>query len=136
MDVVHTPYRGSTKHKARPARGAKGTNCPEWTHWTDTGNLRTDMFSHDWASTAAARLFSEAVVDEVSGRRYATGRGIAFQAKETNDGTWHGYPVPWESVPPNIVERWRQAGLVNRQQIRRFLSFDRSDLDWPLETDR
>lgn len=128
-------YRGSPKHKKRPGEGSKGTLCPEWTHETASGGLGDDMFAHAWSKTEAAKLFAQALVDPDSGRRFATSRGIAFEAKSTGDGTWHGYPIPWQSVPDRFRRQWLQSGLVRRKDIKRFMSFDKNDIHWPLVTD-
>lgn len=133
--TTHPIYRGSSKHKNRPAEGAKGTLCPEWTHRTDAVGLRTDMHAHDWLATHASTLFAEARIDPQSGRRFATQNGIAFEAKPTADGTWHGYPVPWESVPPDIKDAWIDLGMVTRKQLRVFKRFEKTDIHWALTTD-
>src|ERR1700722_2083983 len=109
-----TRYRGSSKHKNRPADEQKGTLCPEWTHQTSAGGFATDPHAHDWAATRAAELFAGAVVDQASGRRYATAEGIAFEAKPTADGTWHGFPICWESVPVAIKNDWLRSGAVKK----------------------
>ena len=135
-DPQHSPYRGSPKHKQRPAEGRKGTLCPEWTHAAGRERLGNDMFAHKWAKTLAHELFvkSEESVTE-PGRRYATANGMAFEAKPTNDGTWHGYPVPWEAVPSDLKDKWRDEGRVKRSDLRRYLSKARDDYKWPLESD-
>lgn len=66
-------------------------------------------------------------------RRFATAEGIAFEAKPTEDGTWHGYPVPWEAVPSEIVRQWKEGGEVSRRQIREHWSKDQDDLHWAIE---
>jgi hypothetical protein len=68
--------------------------CPDWTHDTSSGHYRTDPFIHDWADTKAHRLFEMSTALPGAERRYATAHGIAFEAKPTNDATWHGYPIP------------------------------------------
>jgi hypothetical protein len=128
-------YRGSSKHKNRPTGEQKGTFCPEWTHATPEGGFGADAHEHAWSTTKAATLFAEASVDPKTGRRYATERGIAFEAKSTADGTWHGYPIPWESVPNAIRQTWMKDSKVLRGQIKRFFRFDRNNFLWPLETD-
>jgi len=128
-------YRGSLKHKNRPARGNKGTLCPEWTHATDfNGGFCGDPFTHPWQSTVAHRLFNGAIAvgDE---RRFATERGIAFEAKPTGDGTWHGYPIPWESVPPRILNQWLQEGKVKRREIKLNKPRNENDIHWALGSD-
>jgi hypothetical protein len=128
-------YRGSSKHKNRPTGEQKGSLCPEWTHVAPDGGFGTDAYRHDWSRTKATTLFAEADVEPKTGRRYATERGIAFEAKSTADGTWHGYPIPWENVPNAIRLAWVKNGKVLRSDIKRFFSFDRNDILWALETD-
>ena len=59
-------------------------------------------------------------------------RGIAFEAKPTSDGTWHGFPVPWESVPPAILRQWLQDGKVTRRQVKLFRSRATDNIRWAL----
>jgi hypothetical protein len=125
-------YRGSQKHKNRPTSERKGTLCPEWTHTTPSGGYGTDPFDHSWAHTEAHTLFESATVLPNVDRRYATKFGIAFEAKRTNDGTWHGYPIPWESVPPEIVDKWVASKEINRRQMKKHLRKDDGDLKWAL----
>lgn len=70
-----------------------------------------------------------------SGRRYVTARGIAFEAKPTNDGTWHGHPIPWNQVPPDLKDRWLDEGKVRSADLRRYRERPRGDIRWALETD-
>jgi hypothetical protein len=128
-------YRGSSKHKNRPANEQKGTRCPEWTHATCAGGFQTDVHAHDWAKTKASALFKDACVDDATDRRYASALGIAFEAKSTADGTWHGYPIPWESVPVAIKNKWLKDGVVTRGQTRAHFKFAKSDIHWALKTD-
>lgn len=138
VPVSHTSqpspaYRGSQKHKNRPTEGLKGTLCPEWTHATPTGGYRHDPYEHRWDETEAHRLFERAVLGANGRRRFATAAGIAFEAKPTEDGTWHGYPVPWESVPADIANKWIDEGVVTRRQIKKFWQMDKDDLHWAIE---
>ena len=128
-------YVGSPKHKNRPVRGPKGTLCPEWTHQTPHAGLGDDVLVHPWDQTEASRLFNAALIDSTSGRRFATARGIAFEAKSTADGTWHGYPISWENVPDWIKRQWIAELKVTRREIKRLLSFDRSEIHWALLAD-
>lgn len=81
-------------------------------------------------------MFSEAVVSPDGRRRFATARGIAFEAKQTADGTWHGYPVPWESIPPQIREEWLDAGKVLKRDLRLYRAArDGGDIHWALNSD-
>ena len=129
-------YRGSSKHKDRPTGEKKGTLCPEWTHETAEGGFESDVFAHPWKATVAAALFDGAEIDAETGRRYATSRGIAFEAKPTADGSWHGFPVPWESVPRSIQAKFLEMRLVTRRQIKRFFRAERNALYWALDTDK
>jgi hypothetical protein len=129
-------YRGSPKHKNRPARGRKGTLCPEWTHSTAASALGTDINGHSWHLTEAHRLLQlSEPCPEGSGRTFATSRGIAFVAVRTNDGTWHGYPVPWQGVPTELKDRWQEQGRVTRRDLTRFLDRAPRDIRWAMETD-
>ncbi|MBN2751075.1 MAG: hypothetical protein JXQ84_00050 [Rhodospirillaceae bacterium] len=124
-------YRGSMKHKSRPSDGQKGTLCPEWTHRTPDHGL-VDVLAHKWSETVAERLFASADVLSDEKRRYSTEEGIAFEAKPTNDGTWHGYPIPWEKVPDEIRNKWLSQGKVTRKQIKAYYSFSENDIHWAM----
>jgi len=128
-------YRGSSKHKNRPANEQKCTLCPEWTHKTSEKGLSHDMCTHNWGATKATALFDNAVCDGRK-RRYATAEGIAFEAKPSADGTWHGYPIPWEHVRGAIKNGWMDKGLVSRRQVRRYMKFEKGDIHWALQTDK
>lgn len=130
-----TLYRGSQKHKNRPTGERKGTLCPEWTHTAASGGYGNDPFAHSWEATTACQLFKGAVSQDSERRRYATARGIAFEAKPTADGTWHGYPVPWEAVPAEICQKWVEEGAVVRRDIRRYWRQDPDALRWAIEAD-
>lgn len=129
-----TIYRGSPKHKNRPSTGRKGTLCPEWTH-SAAVSLGADCSRHDWANTVSHRLFQNA--DSWSdGRRFATEQGMAFEAKPTGDGTWHGFPIPWESVPPQILAQWLMDGKVTRREVRLYKNLDKDNIHWALDSDK
>ncbi|MBP8276725.1 MAG: hypothetical protein KAX55_07540 [Propionivibrio sp.] len=136
MNAIPRKYRGSEKHKNRPAQGAKGTLCPEWTHATPEGRYENDPFKHKWAQTEAQNLF-QASVPHPNGeeRCYATKNGIAFEAKPTNDGTWHGYPIPWKSVPASIIDQWLDGGKVTNKEIKLYKQYPKENIHWALETD-
>ena len=76
-------------------------------------------------------MLAESVLED--GRRYATRKGIAFVAVFSGDGTWHGYPVPWQDVPRNVRDAFVGEGRVTRRQMRR--TADRADIRWALESD-
>jgi hypothetical protein len=128
------PYRGIQKHKNWRPGGGYGTICPTWTHQTDDGGYTGDPHAHPWNQTVAQGMLDTSVVD-TDGRRYAARRGIAFEAKRSNDGTWHGYPLPWDEVPADIQDRLIVAGQAKRRDIRKQGSVDRGDLRWALSTD-
>jgi hypothetical protein len=128
-------YRGSLKHKNRPEHGPKGTLCPEWTHTTPAGGFASDVFTHDWTATHAAALFRCAVYHTLNGHYYATARGVAFEAKATNDGTWHGYPIDWVTVPPDIKRAWLATAKVSGRQVKQFFRFEKDDIHRALRTD-
>lgn len=127
-------YKGSLKHKTRPGRGRKGTLCPEWTHTGPNGALGTDPHAFDWSSTPAETMFQTAAIHS-DGRRFATGNGVAFEAKPTADETWHGYPVPWQDVPAKIKNEWLARGLVKSADLKRYFSRPKKDIRWALDTD-
>lgn len=68
------------------------------------------------------------------GRRYATRNGIAFVAVNSNDGTWHGYPIPWQDVPDQIRRSFIDQGAVTGRAIRR-QTIPPGDIQWALDTD-
>jgi hypothetical protein len=112
----------------------KGTICPKWTHATTSRRLPADMHLHPWQKTRAHQLFAGALVD-ASGRRFATALGVAFEAKDTKDGTWHGFPIPWEEVPVDVLEAFKTSGAVTRRETRRYWIFEKGDISWALESD-
>lgn len=128
-------YRGSQKHKNRPIAERKGTLCPEWTHRTAGSGYGHDPFTHPWETTVAQALLEESILPDAGRHRFATSKGIAFEAKPTGDGTWHGYPIPWEAVPADIVDRWLDDGKVTRRQVKKYWRDDEDDLRWAMEAD-
>jgi hypothetical protein len=60
---------------------------------------------------------------------------VAFVAVRTDDKTWHGYPLPWQDVPAELKDRWREQGLVTRRDLNRYLDKAPGDIHWALETD-
>ncbi|CAM2142053.1 conserved protein of unknown function [Pararobbsia alpina] len=134
MNATASQYRGSEKHKNRPSHGAKGTLCPEWTHSIPQSGYEGDPFHHDWSQTEAHTLFAAAVPHPDGEERcYATMNGIAFEAKPTNDGKWHGYPVPWKSVPDLIVDQWLESRAVTNRQIKQRQKYLKTNIHWALE---
>lgn len=134
--MTASPYRGSPKHKRRPGFGRKGTLCPEWAHETVEGDLGNDPFAHPWAKTLAHELFAQSEEDPTgSGKRYATMHGIAFAAQATGDGTWHGYPEPWNKVPADLKSKWQDEGKVTAWALRKYKDFPRNNIGWALDQD-
>jgi hypothetical protein len=94
------------------------------------------MIGHDWLRTEAHRLFMTSEHDpEGSGKLFATDRGIAFVAQPSADGTWHGYPEPWNKVPSGLKDKWREAKIVSASDLRRYADFPRGNIRWALEFD-
>ncbi len=77
-------------------------------------------------------MLAESVLAD-DGRRYATRRGIAFAAVSSGDGTWHGYPVPWQDVPRDVCDTFAREGRVTRGGTR--LRVDGADIRWALRSD-
>lgn len=126
-------YRGSPKHKNRPAVGRKGTRCPEWTHAPAPAPLGVHPDRHEWAESIAQVLLTASEADpDGSGKRYATEHGVAFVAQDTRDGTWHGYPEPWDRVPAALKTKWQTEGKVRNADLRRYSDKEPDDLDWAL----
>ncbi len=133
-------YVGSKKHKRWTPGGAAGSICPDFTHVVDGrnfGGVEPEAW-RGWSRTVAQRLLTNSVLH--GRKRYAAERGIAFCAQETNDGTWHGYPVPWKQVPMDVRCRLiatRQATPVEiRRNLRRQQSIDPNrDRQWALRRD-
>lgn len=126
-------YRGSLKHKSWRPGGGFGTLCTEWTHRADGEGFAGNIDHHPWSRTRAHEMFEHSISGD-DGRRYATDRGIAFVAIPTNDGTWHGYPLPWVDVPRNVQEHFINSGLVSPRRIRR-QAVDQSDRRWALSSE-
>lgn len=126
-------YRGSLKHKSWRPGGGFGTLCPEWTHRADGEGFAGNIDRHPWSRTRAHEMFEHSISGD-DGRRYATDRGIAFVAVPTNDGTWHGYPLPWVDVPRHVQEHFVNSGLVDARRIRR-QAVDASDRRWALSSE-
>jgi hypothetical protein len=81
-------------------------------------------------------MLDGSVVDPADpGARYATERGIAFVARLTMDGRWHGYPVPWSDVPQAIKDRWVDENLVGRRALRQYARAVETDIQWALASD-
>ena len=131
MPIAELRYRGTIKHKRWRPGGGYGTLCPRWTHEASSQDFAGDPLGHPWEETQAQAMLAESVL--VKRRRYATRGGIAFEAVCSGDGTWHGYPVPWQDVPRNVRDAFVAEGRVTRRETRRVV--DRSDIRWALGSD-
>lgn len=92
-------YEPNPKHKPVPTPGRRGSICPR--------------------DVDASRLLSESVL--VGRKRFATDGEAAFCA-QCHDGDrdrWHGYPLDWSEVPPEVVVGWLKKGLIDRRMLRR-----------------
>ena len=127
-------YRGSLEHKRWRPGGGFGTLCPDWTHRAGSQGFSGNLQRHPWRRTKAHDLLQDSLCDE-NGHRYATERGVAFMAVSSNDGTWHGFPVPWSEVPVHIQDRFVASGRVTRRQMRRYRTAGRHDIEWALDSD-
>lgn len=132
MPMASLRYEGSIKHKRWRPRGGYGTLCPRWTHDAGSQGFAGDSSRHPWGKTQAHEMLAESVLAQ-NGKRYATRRGVAFVAVGSGDGTWHGYPVPWQDVPRLIRDAFVQEGRVSRRQTRQ--RADRGDIRWALGSD-
>lgn len=134
MKPDEPPYRGILKHKQWKPGGGFGTLCPQWTHRTLKGGFDGDPFKHPWNTTVAYELFRKSLSD-AGGHRYAAREGIAFKAQPSNDGSWHGYPVPWHEVPSDIQDALINAGQATRREIRQQKGIDSKNIRWALKSD-
>lgn len=131
MPVSDLRYRGSIKHKRWRPGGGFGTLCPRWTHKTSSRGFAGNPNRHPWKQTQAHAMLTESVLE--GGRRYATREGIAFVAVPSGDGTWHGYPVPWQDVPQQVRDAFVNEDRVTRRQTRQTVG--RADIRWALGSD-
>lgn len=93
-------YEPNPKHKHAPTPGRHGSLCP----------ARAD---------AAALLEGS---DLLGRQRYGTDGTDAFCAQyhgSEHNNALHGYPIGWDEVPPDLVERWVAEGKVARRTVRR-----------------
>jgi len=93
-------YEGNPKHKEPWQTGRRGSLCPR--------SIDARM---------AQQLLEESV--PVGAARYAIWQSQPFCAREHRQGFWHGYPVSWREVPPEVRRDWQQKGLVRQSQIKR-----------------
>jgi len=127
-------YRGILKHKQWSPGGGFGTLCPKWTHQAGEQGFSGDPHKHPWHLTIAHKLLGESTAD-AAGHRYAARNGIAFKAQMSNDGTWHGYPVPWDEVPSEIQDTLIARGQATRRDMKRQQSIETKSIRWALKSD-
>ncbi len=61
--------------------------------------------------------------------------GIAFVGQDSADGSWHGYPEPWNKVPAALKDKWLDEGKMTARDLRRYGDFSRSNTGWALDID-
>ena len=91
-------YESNPKHSEPWQRGRRGSLCPE-----EVRGIAAELL-------AGAEL--------VEARRYAVFGGKTFCAQEHRPSVWHGYPVGWKEVPPELRGRWRRQGRVRNRDIK------------------
>ena len=91
-------YESNRKHSEPWQRGRLGSLCPE-----EVRGIAAELL-------AGAEL--------VEARRSAVFGGKAYCAQEHRPGVWHGYPVGWKEVPPELRGRWRRQGRVRNRDIK------------------
>jgi hypothetical protein len=62
-------------------------------------------------------------------------RGIAFVAQDSADGTWHGYPEPWNKIPAALKDKWLTERKMTVRDLRRYSDFPKDNIAWALEVD-
>lgn len=90
-------YEPNPKHKPIPTPGRHGSICPSGAN----GPL----------------LLSQSYL--VGKKRYATDGEDAYCAQQHAPDTWHGYPVSWHEVPPQLIAQWVAAERVQRRTIQK-----------------
>ena len=91
-------YESNPKHSEPWQRGRRGSLCPE-----EVRGIAADLLAGS---------------EPVEARRYAVFGGKEFCAQEHRPGVWHGYPVGWKEVPPELRGRWRRQGRVRNRDIK------------------
>src|SRR6266487_4452398 len=80
-------YEGNPKHKHPWQPGRKGSLCPS-----------------SITLPQAQELLEGSVVR--GSARFAVLSGQAYCAREHRSDRWHGYPVQWHEVPPDVQATW------------------------------
>ena len=91
-------YEANPKHKPLPTPG-RGSVCPR--------------------DVDASALLNDSVVH--GSKRYSTNGEAAFcaQCHDSEKDLWHGYPVDWSEVPPQVVQGWITSSRVEGRVVRR-----------------
>jgi hypothetical protein len=92
-------YEPNPKHKPIPTPGRRGSICPQ--------------------GVDAPRLLTESVL--IGRKRYATDGESAYcaQCHDRDRDLWHGYPVGWQEVPPDVIGEWLKKDVIDRRTLRR-----------------
>jgi hypothetical protein len=69
----------------------------------------------------AQALLERSVPDprDGSSKRYAVHDGRGYCAVKTDDETYHGWPVGFLEVPPQIWQQWITEGQIYRSDVQR-----------------
>jgi hypothetical protein len=92
-------YEPNPKHKEPWQRGRKGSLCPSMP-LALVRSLLANSMPH-------------------GNKRYACYQEQAYCAQEHAQGRWHGYPVAWDEVPPQIKNAWIAQEQVTKSQTKR-----------------
>ncbi len=92
-------YESNAKHSEPWQRGRRGSLCPKE------------------VKPLAADLLAQSVLH--GSKRYATHGGKAYCAQQSVADVWHGYPVAWREVPPDVVQAWTSKDIALRRVVRR-----------------
>lgn len=69
-------------------------------------------------AAAQALLNGSVLVDDA---RYAVDEGWALKAFQHRPGHWHGFPIPWSTMPVEAVRGLIQRGLLDEQTWKKAL---------------
>ncbi|GHV40237.1 hypothetical protein FACS1894187_20990 [Synergistales bacterium] len=112
-------YKGNAKHKEPWQPGRKGSLCPS---------------VKKMPGLDPQRLLNSGM--SYKNKIYSVYEGIAFAAhcegEMPNGNTlWHGFPVPWNSVPEDICNQWLKNNVVSKKQIRKLYTLqDIQECEW------
>jgi hypothetical protein len=95
-------YEPNPKHKHPYQPGRKGSLC--------------DL---DITPEEAHAMLDRSVPEPDGKRRFATRNGRAYAGREHRPGRWHGYPVDWREVPPEVIRSFLDSGQIRRRDMRR-----------------